>query len=342
MEDFRIVAKLNSGTSGTVFKAVRLRDGEEVVIKRVPLVDMDPDQRQQARMEVSLMRQLHHPHIATYHDAFLFEDEDLCIVMQYFRGGDLASFLDPDKRGGSTPLPEQQVMLWFVEIALALHYLHSHRIIHRDLKTQNILLDPDTNEVSVGDFGIAKILETAHTVTSTPSGTPLYMAPEVLQGNMCTFKSDVWSLGCILYELLCFKHPFEAHDISGLVIKIIRGEYPPIPRCYSRQVVRLVARMLERDPRRRPLIDEILMAPYVRSYVHTYFSVRSPKGGPDHPCEVVLYNQMDVLGVSKVVVDVRAEFMNTHSNTIGRAQIGSGARGGHIVQTRASLCTARR
>ncbi|CAO5677737.1 MAG: Serine/threonine-protein kinase PknD [Holosporales bacterium] len=371
MNQYKIIDKLSSGSFGIVFKAVRLSDNRLMVLKRVPLANLDDDAKGRAMHEVTLMQQLHHPHIVSHRDAFLFNGEDLCIVMDYYGGGDLAQIVmrsseqlddetdrDEDReapvaspsppvgrkqtagvpptsqrrsnahietgkrtarrsvsveraQGPVAPvmerrdpfLSENQVMLWFVEMALAVHYLHSHRIIHRDLKTQNMFVNSASGEVSIGDFGVARIAET-HLPSATTSGTPLYMAPEVLQGSPATFKSDVWSLGCILYELLTLRHPFAATDISGLIIKIAKGDFVPVPSFYSRSVAKLIERMLDRDPRRRPLINEVLQIPFVRSYITTYLSVRVPLESYDSPSEFVLRQQLEALGVT---VDITTE-----------------------------------
>ncbi|CUG92502.1 serine-threonine protein kinase, putative [Bodo saltans] len=344
MNQYRIIDRLASGSFGVVFKAVRLSDNRVLVLKRVNLANMDEKSKNTAREEVELMQQLHHPHIVQHRDAFLFNDEDLCIVMDYYGGGDLsqvvqssaeelqtylaqgngapnrqqagrkqtrqmpspqsqplASPQEQDLMSAKAPyLPESRIMLWFVEMGLSLHYLHSHRIIHRDLKTQNIFVNTANGEVAVGDFGVARIAETiqqAHAASPSSTGTPLYMAPEVVQGGHATFKSDVWSLGCILYELLALRHPFASTDLSGLMIRIAKGQYQKLPPHYSKPLHRLVDRMLEKDPRKRPLIDEILSQPYVKSYLRTYLSIRVPLESHDSASEQMLVTQLRALGV---------------------------------------------
>jgi serine/threonine protein kinase len=203
MNQYRILERLSSGSFGTVFKIVRVTDGKILVMKRIPMENLDDHARAAATMEVELMKQLNHPCIVSHRDAFLFNHTDMCIVMDFYEGGDLAAAIHRAAES-NRPFSEQQIMLWFVQMSLALHYLHSHRIVHRDLKTHNVFLDAATGQVAVGDFGVAKILDSggsSHPVDATKktTGTPLYMAPEVLQGNPGTFKSDMWSLGCVLY-----------------------------------------------------------------------------------------------------------------------------------------------
>lgn len=342
MNQYRIIDRLASGSFGVVFKAVRLSDNRVLVLKRVNLANMDERTKQTSTHEVELMQQLHHPHIVQHRDAFLFNEDDLCIVMDYYGGGDLSQIVrtaaeelreyhaahPPQhavvpasgrggnvvrRRGQPVPhplsdglltkapyLPESRVMLWFVEMGIALHYLHSHRIIHRDLKTQNIFVNTANGEVAVGDFGVAKIAESiaqAHEATPTSTGTPLYMAPEVVQGGHATFKSDVWSLGCILYELLALRHPFASSDLSGLMIRISKGQYAKLPPHFTKPLHRLVDRMLDKDPKKRPLIDEILLLPFVKSYLRTYLSIRVPLESHDAPSEQMLDQQLRALGV---------------------------------------------
>jgi serine/threonine protein kinase len=302
MNEYRIVGRLTSGSFGSVFKCVRKSDGAVFVLKRVPLASVGQDTRDSSLMEVELMKQLHHPHVVAYRDSFMFNQTDLCIVMDYYKGGDLGDAIRKatDERKAFT---EHTVMHWFVQMALALHYLHSHRIVHRDLKTQNVFLNAERGELAVGDFGVAQVPSGETAAAAGPStGTPLYMAPEVLQGHPSTFKSDVWSLGCILYELMALRHPFHASDISGLVIKVMRGEYSPVPPMYDGRIARLVDQMLERDPRRRPLIDEILSTPLLRGFLGSYAAVRAPRGPPQSSDEMIIRKQLHAFGAPAGVV----------------------------------------
>jgi serine/threonine protein kinase len=386
MNQYRIIDRLASGSFGVVFKAVRLSDNRVLVLKRVNLANMDDQSKNTAREEVELMQQLHHPHIVQHRDAFLFNDEDLCIVMDYYGGGDLSQVvqasaeelqaylvLHPPQSTGGEPtvvgvnrhhsnaarkqlvrqapspqsqpltalpqqvargakapyLPESRVMLWFVEMGLSLHYLHSHRIIHRDLKTQNIFVNTANGEVAVGDFGVARIAEAiqqAHEASPTSTGTPLYMAPEVVQGGHATFKSDVWSLGCILYELLALRHPFASTDLSGLMIRIAKGQYQKLPPHYTKPLHRLVDRMLEKDPRKRPLIDEILSQPYVKSYLRTYLSIRVPLESHDSASEQMLATQLRALGVDVATETECTEEVLLHNSPSSHSHASPGSR----------------
>lgn len=115
---------------------------------------------------------------------------------------------------------------------MSLEYIHGRKVIHRDLKTQNIFLTGN-NTVKLGDFGISKVLENTNGLAMTVVGTPYYMSPEVCQNQPYTYKSDVWALGCVLYELCTLKHAFAADNLLGLVYKIVQDKHEPIPSIYS-------------------------------------------------------------------------------------------------------------
>eukprot|EP00967_Tisochrysis_lutea_P132450 scaffold231189_cov18-Tisochrysis_lutea.AAC.2 len=130
-------------------------------------------------------------------------------------------------RSLKTAPPEGQVLDWLVQVTMAVQYVHANNILHRDLKTQNIFLTHD-GCIRLGDFGISRPLKGAMDLASTLVGTPYYMSPEVMSSQPYNFKSDMWSLGCCLYEMMSLKHAFDASDMNSLVLKIMRGQHLPI------------------------------------------------------------------------------------------------------------------
>lgn len=145
--------------------------------------------------------------------------------------GDL-SFHIKRRQAKGERFTETEIFNWFVQLCLALEYIHGRKVLHRDLKSQNVFLTGN-NTVKLGDFGISRVLENTTTSAMTVVGTPYYMSPEVCQNMPYTFKSDVWALGCVLYELCTLKHAFSADNLLGLVFKIVQDKYEPIPDCYS-------------------------------------------------------------------------------------------------------------
>lgn len=128
----------------------------------------------------------------------------------------------------------------FVQLCLALKHVHDRKILHRDLKSQNIFLMKN-GMIKLGDFGIARVLKHTTEMARTAIGTPYYLSPEICENQPYNNKSDIWSLGCILYEIMTLKHAFEAGNMKGLVMKILRGHYPPVPSFYSADLKKLIA-----------------------------------------------------------------------------------------------------
>jgi NIMA (never in mitosis gene a)-related kinase len=132
--------------------------------------------------------------------------------------------------------------------------VHDRKILHRDIKCQNVFLTK-SNIIKMGDFGIARVLKHTVEVAKSMVGTPYYLSPEIIENRPYSFKSDIWSLGVMLYELCALKPPFEGCNLHFLALKIIRGQYSPLPSHFSRELKNLVAQMLTIDVHRRPNIN---------------------------------------------------------------------------------------
>ncbi|KAF4803409.1 NIMA related kinase 4 [Turdus rufiventris] len=220
---------VGKGSYGEVSLARHRQDRKQYVIKKLNLRSASSRERRAAEQEAQLLSQLKHPNIVTYRESWQGDDGHLYIVMGFCEGGDLYHKLKEQK---GKLLPENQVVEWFVQIAMALQYLHEKHILHRDLKTQNIFLTR-TNIIKVGDLGIARVLENQYDMASTLIGTPYYMSPELFSNKPYNYKSDVWALGCCVYEMATLKHAFNAKDMNSLAYRIIEGkdEEDCIRRC---------------------------------------------------------------------------------------------------------------
>ena len=157
---------------------------------------------------------------------------------------------------------EDQILDWFVQMALGIKHVHDRKVLHRDLKTQNIFMNSN-GSIQIGDFGIARVLQHTQDCARTAIGTPYYLSPEICQNKPYNQKSDIWALGCILYEMVTLRHAFDADSMEGLVLKILRGSYPPIPGHYSPDLKRLVADMLTKEPAKRPSIGQVLQKEFI-------------------------------------------------------------------------------
>ncbi|XP_008053162.1 serine/threonine-protein kinase Nek4 [Carlito syrichta] len=266
----RVVGK---GSYGEVTLVKHRRDGRQYVIKKLNLRNVSSRERRAAEQEAQLLSQLKHPNIVTYKESWEGGDGLLYIVMGFCEGGDLYRKLKEQK---GQLLPESQVVEWFVQIAMALQYLHEKHILHRDLKTQNVFLTR-TSIIKVGDLGIARVLENNCDMASTLIGTPYYMSPELFSNKPYNYKSDVWALGCCVYEMATLKHAFNAKDMNSLVYRIIEGKLPPMPRDYSPELAELIRTMLSKRPEERPSVRSILRQPYIKRQISFFLEATKAK-----------------------------------------------------------------
>ncbi|XP_077133062.1 serine/threonine-protein kinase Nek4 isoform X3 [Ranitomeya variabilis] len=251
----------------------RLRAGLEnyriirvYVIKKLSLRNAPRRERKAAEQEAQLLSQLKHPNIVAYKESWEGDDGLLYIAMSFCEGGDLYHKLKEQK---GKHLPESQVVEWFIQITMALQYLHNLHIMHRDLKTQNIFLTK-SNIIKVGDLGIARVLDSQYDMASTLIGTPYYMSPELFSNQPYNYKSDVWALGCCVYEMATLKHAFNAKDMNSLVYRIIEGKLPPMPKDYSNELRDLIGTMLSRTPEKRPTANQILRKSYIKQHIKCF------------------------------------------------------------------------
>ncbi|XP_050168642.1 serine/threonine-protein kinase Nek4 isoform X2 [Myiozetetes cayanensis] len=284
---------VGKGSYGEVSLARHRQDRKQYVIKKLNLRNASSRERRAAEQEAQLLSQLRHPNIVTYRESWQGQDGHLYIVMGFCEGGDLYHKLKEQK---GKLLPESQVVEWFVQIAMALQYLHEKHILHRDLKTQNIFLTR-TNIIKVGDLGIARVLENQYDMASTLIGTPYYMSPELFSNKPYNHKSDVWALGCCVYEMATLKHAFNAKDMNSLVYRIIEGKLPPMPKDYSPQLVAIIQTMLSKKPEERPSVKSVLRQPYIKQQIALFLEATKAKAArnqkktvnskPKDPCSVI-------------------------------------------------------
>ncbi|KAL1266085.1 hypothetical protein QQF64_004112 [Cirrhinus molitorella] len=273
MDSYLFVRVVGKGSYGEVNLVRHKSDHKQYVIKKLNLRTSSRRERRSAEQEAQLLSQLKHPNIVTYRESWEGEDCQLYIVMGFCEGGDLYHRLKLQK---GELLPERQVVEWFVQIAMALQYLHEKHILHRDLKTQNIFLTK-TNIIKVGDLGIARVLENQNDMASTLIGTPYYMSPELFSNKPYNYKSDVWALGCCVYEMSTLKHAFNAKDMNSLVYRIVEGKLPQMPSKYDPQLGELIKRMLCKKPEDRPDVKHILRQPYIKQQISMFLEATKEK-----------------------------------------------------------------
>ncbi|CAL1261352.1 unnamed protein product [Larinioides sclopetarius] len=257
---------IGSGTFGNVWLVKSKLSRHSYVLKEIDLRSLNETDRQHALNEVSILSKCKHKHIIRYKDAVIETDLTLSIVMEYAEGGDLYSAI-MKQRG--VPFSEHRIISWFIQICLALQYIHYQNILHRDLKSQNIFLTRN-KMIKVGDFGIARVLRNPEELAKTAIGTPYYLSPEICQRKPYNHKSDIWALGCILFEMTALEHAFQAVDFIHLVSLILRGKRKELPSHCSSIIKDLVKDLLEFDPEKRPSTEVILAYPLLQPYLSEY------------------------------------------------------------------------
>lgn len=269
LNDFIVKKVIGEGSYGRAVLCKMISTNKLVVIKEIALSKLTHQEQKDAWKETKVLSLLHHPNIISYYGCFL-EKQILHIVMEYADNGDLGEEIKK-AQNNNQHFDEDQILDWFVQICLAIKHLHDRKILHRDIKNQNIFLLKD-NTAKLGDFGIAKMLDNTTQLSSTAIGTPYYLSPEICQGKPYNMKSDIWSLGCILYELCALRHPFDSTCLNGLIIQIQRSKPAPIPYYYNSNLRLLVDKLLQKVPAKRPSVHEILEFDFIKSRIPKFLS----------------------------------------------------------------------
>lgn len=276
MDKYRKLRKIGQGSFGRVYLIENEINHTKYVLKEVDLCDFGADGKseveanQEALAEVYYLNKLHnHPNIVSIIECFESEKmKILYIVMEYAEGGDLEHQIKQRAETGH-PYPEYQIIDWLVQICLAVKHIHDRKIIHRDIKTPNVFICDD-GSIKLGDFGIARTFGVASNQAMTKIGTPFYMSPEICMEKAYDHMSDMWALGVVLYEMLCFSRPFDGQDLTMLTESIIHQQHGSIPDFYSPELQHLVDRLLNKDPQRRLSIDQVLNLPFLQPHIQRF------------------------------------------------------------------------
>lgn len=263
LDDFCIEERLGSGSFGVVYRVKRKVDNATYVLKQIHLSSLRASDQSSALTECRLLASVDAKHVVRYYDCFIDStDNTLNLVMEYCKRGDLQHKLKAQR---GCLLTEDSIWRYFIQAAVGLAELHARKILHRDVKSANLFLTAD-DEVRVGDLGVAKILDSGTMHARTTVGTPFYLSPELCEGRPYDARTDCWALGVVLYELCTLKHPFNAANQGELILKIMKGKYPPLPAIYAATALPTVlSACLRRDPARRPNVMQILASASVEA-----------------------------------------------------------------------------
>ena len=255
MHNFELISKLGEGSYSTVYKVRRKADLKMYALKKVKLNNLTEKEKQNALNEIRILASIKSEHVISYKEAFVEEkDKILCLVMEFANKGDLFQKITYYKQMQKS---FEEIEIWriLIQILQGLKCLHDHKILHRDLKSANIFLF-NNNLAKIGDLNVSKVAKSG--IGHTQTGTPYYASPEVWNDESYTSKSDIWSLGCVIYEMITLHPPFKAENMEGLYYKVIKGKYQKIPDKYSKDLNEILKLMFKVDPKERPSCDELL------------------------------------------------------------------------------------
>jgi len=257
MDAYVQLRRLGQGAFGTAILVHAKEDEDQLsVIKVVDLSKLRKREEEFALEEVRLLASFDHPNIVKYSTSFVVLSK-LHIVMDYADCGDLRSLLKEYKSQART-MSEEQVLGYFHQLCLAIQYVHKRKVLHRDLKPENIFLTDHRRVLRVGDFGLARALEHSCDMATSHVGTPYYMSPEILNDTPYNAKTDVWSMGCVLYEICALRPPFEGHYPMDIARKVLRGKYEPLSAFYTTGLCELATSCLALRPSKRPSASILL------------------------------------------------------------------------------------
>ena len=259
--EFILGQKLGEGTFGTVRLGENKQTGEKVAIKILDKTKMNnSDDKKRLEREINILKKIHHPNIVKLF-CVIETDRQLYIIMEYIKGNELFQYILVRKK-----LEEEEACYFFLHIINCLDYLNKLKISHRDLKAENIIIEQNTKEIKIIDFGLSNTYENGQ-LLSTACGSPIYAAPEMLEGKSYKGSTvDIWSAGIVLYYMLSGTFPFEDISNDKLYKKILKGKFE-FPKFFSKNVKDLIKKILVVNPKNRISLKDIKSHPWVLKYL---------------------------------------------------------------------------
>ncbi len=267
MDGFKVLSKIGEGSYSTVLKVQRIADGNIYALKRVKFYKLSDKEKENALNEIRILASVKDKNVISYKEAFFDEkDSSLGIVMEYADKGDLFQLITERKKTKNY-FTEQEIWKVFIQLLKGLKALHDLKILHRDIKSANVFLFQG-GICKLGDLNVSKVARKGLGYTQT--GTPYYASPEVWEEKPYDNKSDVWSLGCVIYEMITLRPPFQAKSMEELYKKVMRGMYPRISSKFSEDLSDAIKLMIQVESGARPNCEELLKMPMISKRIEFF------------------------------------------------------------------------
>ena len=257
LDNYEIIKEIGKGSFSIVYLVKKYSSNKEFALKKVNIVKLSSKERQNSLKEVHFLSEIKDPNVIGYEESFYDNNfTHLYLVMEYAPYGDLGKILQKRKKLNEY-FTEIELLNIYLQIASGLKAIHAKQIIHRDLKSANIFITQDNDLVlKIGDFNVSKKIDYLN-LKNTQTGTPYYASPEIWENRPYDFKSDIWSLGCLFYEIASFSTPFKGNNMKELYENIFKGNMAPLPKQYSYNITKIIKMCLRQDADLRPNINDI-------------------------------------------------------------------------------------
>ena len=257
LDNYEIIKEIGKGSFSIVYLVKKYSSQKEFALKKVNIVKLTSKERQNSLKEVNFLSEIKDPNVIGYEESFYDNDfSHLYLVMEYAPYGDLGKILQKRKKLKEY-FTENDLLNIYLQISSGLKAIHAKQIIHRDLKSANIFITQyDDLVLKIGDFNVSKKIDYLN-LKNTQTGTPYYASPEIWENRPYDFKSDIWSLGCLFYEIASFSTPFRGNNMKELYQNILKGNMAPLPKQYSNNISKIIKMCLRQDANLRPNINDI-------------------------------------------------------------------------------------
>ena len=283
IRDFKKEKVIGKGSFGSVYLVRRRQDNKIYALKTVILEKLNKKEQENSVNEVRILASINHPNVIGYKEAFWDDEKSaLNIVMEYADDGDLHSKIEKMKKAGGY-FKEPIIWSYAIQMIEGLKALHDKKIMHRDLKSANIFLVKDKHQCKLGDMNVSKVIK--EKVLHTQTGTPYYASPEVWNDAPYSYKSDLWSIGCVIYELCALRPPFQGKDLDELYENVCKGQPERINKAYSDELWKMILMLLQVDVEKRVDCNKFLNSDLIKH------KMQEMKKDPNCGIETFIYNK---------------------------------------------------